>query len=239
MTNGAWDTKTKSEGHNAIRWHLNHEKVTMTFKKSQRLRMHFKKNHSGHTRQASPKPLPVLPPFQSPSPPPPVPIPGTPENPIDVNKGSRESPIEIWDDPKPVASEESDEKFPFCGWTSPSVVNDWEGRVNWNAARQCGNCGSISHGTRWCQEGLTYNSEMGFWYMDKSREIWPGEGVVLWFPFHQLGSRPSFSFFPYDLLTFSLFYYCFTLIVSLWLMLHLDGCAHQHIAWFSSVTHSL
>ena len=134
--------------------------------------MHFKKNHSGCVRQASPEPLPVLPPFQSPSPPPPlVPILGTPENPIDINEGSRESPIEIQDNPELVANYESDEEFPFQGRTSPSVVNDWEGWVDWNAARRCGNCGSISHTTRWCREGLTYNSEMGFWYTDKSGEI--------------------------------------------------------------------
>ena len=144
----------------------------LTAKKSQRLRMHFKRNHSSRTQQASPKPLPILLPFWSPSPPPPpVPIPGTPENPIDIDEGSRESPIKIQDDPEPVASQESDEEFPFQGWTSPSVVNDWEGRVDWNAARRCGNCSSVSHGTRWCREGLTYNSEMGFWYMDKSGEI--------------------------------------------------------------------
>ena len=125
--------------------------------------MHFKKNHSGRAREPSPKPLPVLPPFQSPSPPP-VPIQGTPENPINVDEGSKGSPIEIRDD-------ESDEEFPFRGWMSPSVVNDWEGRVDWNAARRCGNCGLISHSTRWCREGLTYNSEMGFWYTDKSGEI--------------------------------------------------------------------
>ena len=145
----------------------------LTAKKSQRLRMHFKKNHSGHAHQASPEPLPVLPPFQSPSPLP-VPIPGTPENPINIDEGSEESPIEILDDPEPVVprrDDESDEEFPFWGWTRPSVVNDWEGQVDWNAARQCGNCGSISHGTRWCREGLTYNSETGFWYTDKSGEI--------------------------------------------------------------------
>ena len=144
----------------------------LTTKKSERLRMHFKKNHSGRAREPSPEPLPVLPPFQSPSPPPPpVPVPGTPENPIDIDEGSRESPIEIQDNPEPIAGEESDKEFPFRGRTSPSVVNDWEGRVDWNAARQCRNCGSISHGTRWCREGLTYNPETGFWYTDKSGEI--------------------------------------------------------------------
>ena len=127
-------------------------KATMLFddilamKKSQRLQMHFKKNYGGHVRQASPEPLPVLPPFQSPSPPPPVPTLGIPENPIDVDEGSRESPIEIQDNPELVADYKSDEEFPFRGWTNPSVVNDWEGWVDWNATRQCGNCGSISHG---------------------------------------------------------------------------------------------
>ena len=99
-------------------------------KKSQRLRMHFKRNHSSRTQQDSPEPLPVLPPFQSPSPPPPIHIPGTPESPINVDEGSRESPIEILDDP-----EESSEKFPFRGQTDPSVINNWEGRVDWNMAR--------------------------------------------------------------------------------------------------------
>ena len=141
-------------------------------KKSRRLRMHFKRNHSSRTRQDSPEPLPVLPPFRSPSPPPPpIPVPGTPENPIDVDKGTAESPIEVLDDPELFASGESDEEFPFRGRTDPLVVNDWEGRVDWNAARRCGNCGSVSHGTRWCREGLTYNSETRFWYTDKSGEI--------------------------------------------------------------------
>ena len=108
----------------------------LTMKKSQRLQMHFKRNHSVHAQQTSPEPLPILPLFQSPSPPPPpVPIPGTPENPIDVDTGTRESLIKILDDPKPVTSGEHDEEFPFQGRTSPSVVNDWEGRVNWNATR--------------------------------------------------------------------------------------------------------
>ena len=134
--------------------------------------MHFKRNHSSRTQQDSSDPLPVLPPFQSPSPPPPpVPVPGTPENPIDIDKGTAESPIEILDGPELFVGEESDEEFPFRGWTDPSVVNDWEGRVNWNVARQCENCGSVSHRTRWCREGLTYNSETGFWYMDKSGSI--------------------------------------------------------------------
>ena len=134
--------------------------------------MHFKRNHSGHVQQTSPEPLPILPPFQSPfPPPPPVPVPGSPENPIDVDEGSEESPIEVQDDPEPINNEGSDEEFPFQGWMSPSVVNDWEGQVNWNAVRHCGNCGSVSHGMWWCQEGLTYNSEMGFWYTDKSGEI--------------------------------------------------------------------
>ena len=58
----------------------------LTMKKSRWLRMHFQKNHSGCAWQVSPEPLPILPPFQSPSPPPPpIPIPGTPENPIDVD----------------------------------------------------------------------------------------------------------------------------------------------------------
>ena len=60
----------------------------LTMKKSQRLQMHFKKNHSRRAQQASPEPLPILPPFQSPSPPPPpIPILGTPENPIDIDEG--------------------------------------------------------------------------------------------------------------------------------------------------------
>ena len=129
-------------------------------KKSRRLCMHFKRNHSSHARQDSPEPLPVLPPFQSPSPPPPpIPVPGTPENPINIDEGTTECPIEILDGPELFAGEESDEEFPFWGQTDPSVVNDWEGQVDWNVARQCENCGSVSHGTRWCQEGLTYNSE--------------------------------------------------------------------------------
>ena len=208
-------------------WWMEHEiwkqkaKATMLFddvltmKKSRRLQMHFQKNHSGRARQVSSEPLPVLPPFQSPSPPPPpVPIPGTPENPIDVDVGTRESPIKIEDNPEPVTgqrSNESDEEFPFRGWASPSVVNDWEGRVDWSATRRCGNCGSVSHGTWWCWEGLTYNSEMGFWYTDKSREIWPSEGAVLWFsPVLQF-----FSSFPHVLLIF--------FIVSCWLF-QADWC---------------
>ena len=144
----------------------------LTMKKSQRLRIHFQKNHSGRARQVSPEPLPILPPFQSPSPPPPpVPIPSTPENPIDVDAGTRESPIKIQDDPEPAADDESDEEFPFRGRASPLVVNNWEGRVNWGAARRCENCGSVSHGMRWCREGLTYISETEFWYTDKSGEI--------------------------------------------------------------------
>ena len=141
-------------------------------KKSRRLHMHFKKNHSNRTQQESPEPLPILPPFQSPSPPPPpVPVPGTPENPINVDEGTADSPIEILDGPELFAGEESDEEFPFRGRTDPSVVNDWEGRVDWNVARRCENCGSVSHGTRWCREGMTYNSETGFWYLDKSGMI--------------------------------------------------------------------
>ena len=77
----------------------------LTAKKSRRLRMHFKRNHSSRVQQPSPEPLLVLPPFQSPSPiPPPVPVLGTPENPINVDEGSEESPIEILDDPEPVAA---------------------------------------------------------------------------------------------------------------------------------------
>ena len=178
----------------------------LTMKKSWRLQMHFQKNHSRWARQASPKPLPILPPFQSPSPPPPpVPIPGTPENPINVDVGTRESPIKAQDDPEPITrwrDDESDKEFPFWGQTSPSAVNDWEGRVNWNAVRCCGNCGSISHGTRWCREGLTYNSEMGFWYTDKSREIWHRRGAVLWFPLALQFFLPFYIFY----LSFSLFH---------------------------------
>ena len=141
-------------------------------KKSRQLRMHFKKNHSSRTQQDSPEPLPVLPPFQSPSPPPPpIPVPGTPENPIDIDEGLKDSPIEILDGPELFVGEESDEEFPFWGRADPLVVNDWQGRVDWNVVRQCENCGSVSHGTRWCREGLTYNSEMGFWYMDKLGSI--------------------------------------------------------------------
>ena len=137
-------------------------------KKSRRLRMHFKRNHSSRRQRESPEPIPVLPPFRSPSPPPPpIPVPGTPENPINIDEGTAESPIKILDEP----GEESDEEFPFRGRTDPSVVNDWEGQVDWNVARQCENCGSVSHGTRWCREGMTYNLEMGFWYMDKSGSI--------------------------------------------------------------------
>ena len=144
----------------------------LTAKKSRRLQMHFKRNHSGHAQEPSPKPLPVLPPFRSPSPlPPPIPVPGTPENPINIDEGSAESPIEILDGPELFASEGSDEEFPFQGWTSPLVVNDWEGWVDWDTARRCENCGSVSHGTRWCREGLMYNSETGFWYTGKSGEI--------------------------------------------------------------------
>ena len=89
----------------------------LTMKKSRRLWMHFQKNHSGRARQTSPKPLPILPPFQSPSPPPPpVPVPGTPENPIDIDAGTRESSIKIEDYPEPVArqgNDKSDKEFPF------------------------------------------------------------------------------------------------------------------------------
>ena len=147
----------------------------LTIKKSRWLQMHFQKNHSGRAQQVSPKPLPILPPFQSPSPPPPpVPIPGTPENPIDIDAGTRESPIEIEDNPEPVTNQGNDgsnKEFPFWGQASPSVVNDWEGRVDWNTMRRCENCGSVSHGTQWCREGLMYKLETGFWYTDKSGEI--------------------------------------------------------------------
>ena len=153
-------------------------KATMLFddvlhaKKSRQLRMHFKRNHSSRTQQDFPEPLPVLPPFQAPSPPPPsIPVPGTPENPINVDEGTAESPIEILDGPELFAGEESDEEFPFRGWAGPSVINDWEGQVDWNTTRRCKNCGSISHRTHWCREGLMYNSEMGFWYTNKSGEI--------------------------------------------------------------------
>ena len=201
----------------------------LTMKKSRRLQMHFQKNHSGWARQTSPEPLPILPPFQSPSPPPPpVPVPGTPENPINVDEGTRESPIKILDDPEPV--NESNEEFPFWGRTSPSVVNDWEGWVDWRAARRCENCGSVNHGTRWCREGLTFNLETGFWYTGKSREIWPSRGAVLWFQFqfHRF-SGPLFLSHMFHS-PFHRFIHCFTLIVSHWLMLRLDGCACQHIA---------
>ena len=109
--------------------------------------MHFKRNHSSRTQQDSPDPLPILPPFQSPSPlPPPVPVPGTPENLINVDEGPIDSPIEILDGPELFAGEESDKEFPFQGRTDPLVVNDWEGRVDWNVARRCENCGLVSHG---------------------------------------------------------------------------------------------
>ena len=200
----------------------------LTMKKLQWLQMHFQKNHSGRAWQVSPKPLPILLPFQSPSPPPPpVPIPGTPENPIDVDAGTKESPIEIKDDPKPVTKcgdDESDEEFPFQGQASPSVVNDWEGRVNWSAARHCGNCGSVSHGTQWCQEGLTYNSETGFWYTDKSGEIWLRRGAVLWL---SLSLVLRFFFLSYMI---THLFHCFMLIVSWWLMLRLDGCTRWPVA---------
>ena len=66
-------------------------------KKSRRLRMHFKRNHSSRTQQELPEPLPILPPFQSPSPPPPpVPVPGTPENPINVDKGRQTPLLKYW-----------------------------------------------------------------------------------------------------------------------------------------------
>ena len=199
--------------------------------------MHFKRNHSSRTQQGSPEPLPILPPFQSPSPPPPpVPVPGTPENPINVDKGTAESPIEILDNPELFAGEKSDEEFPFQGRTDPSIVNDWEGRVDWNTARRCENCGSISHGTRWCQEGLTYNSETGFWYMDKSGTIWASEGAVLWIP----PVLQSYLFFFHAFhLRFTHWFHCFKFIVSLWLMLCLEGCICQYVARFLLNTHSL
>ena len=107
----------------------------LTMKKSQQLRAHFQRNHNEQTQQISPKPLPIPPPLLSP---PPVPIPGTLENHIDVDAGTRESPIEIKDDPEPNGEDHndtSDEEFPFQGQISPSVVNNWEGRVNWGAVR--------------------------------------------------------------------------------------------------------
>ena len=107
----------------------------LTMKKLQRLQAHFRKNHSERTRQISPEPLPIPPPLLSP---PPVPIPGTPENPIDVDVGTRESPIEIKDNSEPVAGNRNDmssEEFPFRGWISPSIVNDWEGRIDWGAVK--------------------------------------------------------------------------------------------------------
>ena len=155
----------------------------LTMKKSWQLQMHFQKNHSGRAWQVSPKPLPILLPLPSPSPPP-VPISGTPENPIDIDAGTRESPIKIKDNPKPATgykNNKSDEEFPFWGWVSPLVVNNWDGKVDWSAVRHCKNCRSASHGAWWCQKGLTYNSGTGFWYTDKSREIWPRRGAVLWF----------------------------------------------------------
>ena len=208
----------------------------LTMKKSRRLWMHFQKNHSGWAQQVSPEPLPILPPLPSP---PPVPIPGTPENPIDVDVGTRESPIEIKDNPEPVAegnNDESDEEFPFQGRVSPSVVNDWEGRVDWSAVRRCGNCGSASHGAQWCQKGLTYDPEMGFWYTDKSGEIWPKTGAVLWLLLPIL-----FFLHVYSPLFLSTRIDCmsFHLIISCWLMLRLDGCAHQPIAQFLLTAHSL
>ena len=165
----------------------------LTMKKSRQLRAHFWKNHSEQTWQISPKPLPIPPPLPSP---PPVPVPGTPENPINVDTGTRESPIKVKDNPEPVAkdcNDMSDKEFPFWGWVSPSIVNNWEGRINWGAVRWCGNCGSAGHGAQWCQKGLTYNPETGFWYTDKSREIWLRMGAVLWlfsFPFYSPFSFP-------------------------------------------------
>ena len=182
-------------------------------KKLQWLWIHFQKNHSRRARQVSPKPLPILPPFQSPSPPP-VPILGTLENLIDIDAGTRESPIKIQDDPEPVANIESNEEFPFQGRVSPSVVNDWEGKVNWSAVKWCGNCGSASHRAQWCWKGLTFDPEMGFWYTDKSGEIWHREGAVLWF-------LPVLQFFFLSCMTTHLFH-CF-IIVSHW-SFHVDRC---------------
>ena len=187
----------------------------LTMKKSWWLWMHFQKNHSGQAWQVSPEPLPILPPLPSPSPPP-VPTPGTPENPIDIDAGTRESPIKVKDNPKPITeckNDESDKEFPFRGQVSPWVVNDWEGRVDWSAVRCCGNCGSASHGARWCWKGLTYDPETGFWYTDKSREIWPKMGAVLWFllliPFFPHVYSPLFLLTRID---------CFTLLF------HVDWC---------------
>ena len=152
----------------------------LTMKKSRWLWAHFQKNHSRQAWQISPEPLPILPPLLSP---PPVPVPGTLENPIDVDAGTRESPIKIKDDPEPTMGDHndtSDEEFPFWGWVSPSVVNDWEGRIDWGTVRRCGNCGSASHGAWWCWKGLMYDPETGFWYTDKSGEIWLRMGAVLW-----------------------------------------------------------
>ena len=107
----------------------------LTMKKSRQLQAHFQKNHNKQTQQISPEPLPIPPPLPSP---PPVPIPGTPENPIDVDAGTRESPIKIRDDPEIVAGDRnhtSNKEFPFQGWVSPLIVNDWEGRINWGAVR--------------------------------------------------------------------------------------------------------
>ena len=152
----------------------------LTMKKSRWLQVHFWKNHSERTWQISPEPLPIPPPLPSP---PPVAIPGTPENPIDIHMGTRESPIKIKDDPEPVTRDHddtSDEEFPFWGWVSPSIINDWEGRINWGAVKQCGNCGSVGHSAQWCRKGLTYDPDMGFWYTNKSGEIWLSTGAVLW-----------------------------------------------------------
>ena len=62
-----------------------------------------------------------------------------------------------------------------------------------------------------------------------------GEGAVLWTPL--VSSSPPFL--PHVLLTFPSFHHCFILIVSPWLMLHLDGCARQHVVQLSLFTHSL
>ena len=122
-------------------------------------------------RWISPEPLPIPPLLPSP---PPVPILGTLENPINVDAGTRESPIKIKDNLEPVTKDHndtSDEEFPFRGQVSPLIVNDWEGRIDWGAVGQCGNCGLAGHGVWWCQKGLTYDPETGFWYTNKSGEI--------------------------------------------------------------------
>ena len=210
-------------------------------KKSRQLRAHSRKNHSEWTQQISPEPLPIPPPLPSP---PPVPIPGTPENPINVDVGTRESPIEIEDDPETVArdcNDMSDKEFPFWGQVSPSIINDWEGRIDWGAVKQCGNCGSVGHGARWCRKGLTYDPETGFWYTNKSGEIWLRRGqcydthtgyVLFTYSFSLTCTSCMFThLFPFD--THGLH------VISCWLMLRLDGCTCQLVTQFSSTVHSL